>query len=1181
MTNTPHSIKYTATILLFAGFIQHGTVLAAPGTLAESPLFLSTAVEPNVYFILDDSGSMEWDNLVAGTSNGLPNIGGWTGNYYILPTTNNGLDQQYINSGCNPTCYPYVTPSDNAVPGAWRDRNSTFNSLYYNPAVTYTPWSGADGSGNPLYQNAVPASAAVDPNQPGGATLNLTASITFTNYAPSQGGWFIDTIFPAEYYTWTDTNGNQSVDATDAHTRVQIIPSNPTYTGSANRSDCAAAPVCDYSEEIKNFANWFTYYRKRKYIAKNALGTVINDTTNKRMGLDVYNNGNISNAATMSSQGNQLALLQSVYGQYIPCSSAGGCPGTPGRGALKRVGELFKGNNSPILSASNGGICQQNFDVVITDGFWNGGNPNVGNADGDNTTTFDGGPYADNFSNTLADVAMHYYENDLKTSLANKVPKITGIDEATHQHLVTFGVALGITGTKNPAVDDPTSAGFNWPDPTQTQDVRRIDDLWHAAYDSRGQFLSAKNPQQLTSGLQSTLAAIASRTGSASAVAFNTTSLSANSALYFAQFNSDKWSGDLLSFNLDPVTGAIQLTSGWSAANALDGRNLSTSPRTILTYNGTDGIPFQWNSLTTQEKNDLRTSTTGTTNNDATAMALLGYLRGDRGCEINSTTACSYSDGTNTFTNKTLRARDTRLGDIVHSAPIFVGAPHGDWPDTSPFPTTTGEKYSDFVANQANRAGVIYVGANDGMLHGFSESDGTEVMSYIPGSLFSTSVTKGLHYLSDPAYNHRYYVDGPAVVTDAYIKTTVGGTVGWKTILVGGLRSGGRGMYALDVTSPSFSESGTSPQDTVMWEFTHPDLGFTFSQPSIVLMNNGKWAAIFGNGYNDTGSGEAKLFIVFLEDGLDGTWSSGDYIVLSTQSGSTSNRNGLAAPAVIDSDGNGTADRVYAGDLQGDLWEFDLSKSNSSQWDVKKSGSTPIPLFDGSPSQPITTMPMVVDNTDVSTSASNFPNELVLFGTGSYMTTPDISNTDIQTFYGIWNNGTGGVTVNDLVTQTLSSSATSSDIRLLTSNNVDYVNGSRGWRINFSDFPGERMVTNSVVRDNLVLFNTTIPDPSPCTGGGSGFQMIVDWRTGGSPSDSTFDVNGDGTVDNLDLVSDGSNPAVAVGKRFVGGLPSSPAILGNNRYTAGTNEKNPEQPDKIKPRDNDRSGRLSWEELNP
>ncbi len=1182
MTNSTLMKTFAASSVIAAGLaLGTGAPLAAPGTLSESPLFLSTSVEPNVYFILDDSGSMEWDLLVAGTTSGLPNIGGWSGNYYILPTPNNGLDIDFINSGCTPTCYPYVTPSATAEPGAWRARNFEFNSLYYNPAVTYSPWPGVDASGNPLYNDSTPTAAPVDPNDPGGATLDLTSPISFFNYAPSQGGWFVDTIFPAEYYLWSDTNGNGIVDATDGNVQVRITPSTSTYTVSATRADCVAAPVCTYNEEIQNFANWFTYHRKRKFIAKSALGTVVSDTTNKRMGLDVYNNGNIRDAASMSVQSNQVSLLQSIYGQNIRCDSVI-CFGTPARRALQRVGDLFRSGSSPILPASQGGTCQQNFDVVITDGYWNGGNPGVGNTDGDDNTAFDGPPYADGNANTLADVAMEYYENDLKTSLADQVPKIGGIDEAQHQHLVTFGVALGITGTLDPGVSDPTSAGFNWPNPIPTQDGRRIDDLWHAAYNSRGLFLNAQDPQQLTLGLQAALSAIASRTGSASAVALNSTSLNTNSVLYFARFSSDKWEGDLQSVDLDPVTGAIQPTINWSAANALDSRDLLTTPRTILSYDGTDGIPFQWSALTAAQQADLRTDPTGSTDTPASGLARMDFLRGDRGCEINSTMSCSYTDGTNTFTSKSLRTRGSRLGDIVHSDPVYVGPPRGNWPDTAPFPTSAGQTYSDFVASQKNRAGVVYVGSNDGMLHGFSETNGQEVMAYIPSMLFSTSATGGLHYLTDPAYTHRYYVDAPPTVTDAYVKTTVSGSRAWRTILLGGLRAGGRGMYALDVTSPIYSESGSDPQDKVLWEFTHPDLGYTFSQASIVLMNNGKWAAIFGNGYNDTGSGEAKLFILFLEDGLDGTWSATDYVVISTQTGSPANRNGLSTPAVIDSDGNGTADRVYAGDLQGDLWVFDLSSSNSNAWDVAtKSGTTPVPLFDGSPSQPITTVPMVVDNTAVPTSATNSPNELVLFGTGQYLTTSDISSTTVQAFYGVWNKGSGNVTVSDLVTQTLSASATSPDFRLVTNNPVDYTGTDLGWRIEFSDIAGERVVTDPVVRDDLVFFNTTVPNSSPCTGGGTGYLMSINWLDGNSPSEPAFDINGDNRVDSLDMVSDGSNMVTAGGRRFNGGLPTSPVIMGNRRYVSGsdTGSASGTFNDQLVDRKGQKTGRLSWEEL--
>ena len=246
----------------------------------------------------------------------------------------------------------------------------------------------------------------------------------------------------------------------------------------------------------------------------------------------------------------------------------------------------------------------------------------------------------------------------------------------------------------------------------------------------------------------------------------------------------------------------------------------------------------------------------------------------------------------------------------------------------APFPGTAGDTYTEYRDATASRPGIVYVGGNDGMLHAFAQANGAEVFAYVPSSLYSDAATDGLHYLSDPAYVHQYSVDLTASVADIYAKTRPTGSTSWKTILVGGLRAGGRGLFALDVTNPAaISESGGSPEDTVMWEFTStddPDFGHTFSRPSIVPLagsgNSIRWAVIVGNGYNDLGSGEAKLFVLFIEEGLDGTWSAGDYVEISTGVGTTTDRNGLSTPAVIDSDGDGLADRAYAGDLKGNMW---------------------------------------------------------------------------------------------------------------------------------------------------------------------------------------------------------------------------------------------------------------------
>lgn len=1147
-----------------------GVAKAAPGSLANSPLFLSTATEPNIFFLLDDSGSMEWEALVQGGVSGLPDVGGWSGNYYILPTTNNGLDQQFIVAGCTPTCYPYVTPSVAAEPDAWRVRNSQFNALYYDPEVTYDPWQGSDTGGNALFSDAVPDAALVDPTGVVTGTFDLTQQITFFNFAPDLGNWFVDTMFPALYYTWTDTDGDGEVDVGDAHGLVEIRPATTTYTGSAERTDCANAPVCTYAEEIQNFANWFSYYRKRSYVAKRAIGNVVNSSDKKRMGLQVYNDGLVSNAVSISTTASKTALLEAIYDVEIPCDNTS-CPGTPARTALQDVGDLFEGGSSPILSAVEGGACQQNFGVVLSDGFWNGGDPDgIGNADGDDDTSFDGGSYGDDFDDTLADVAMHYYERDLKPGLSNKVPTVPNVDMADHQHLVTFSVAFGVSGTLDPTVTHPEDTGFEWPDPTDNQDDERVDDMWHAAYNGRGQFLSAQNPIQLAQSLKDALAAISDRTGSAAAVAFNSSSLNANSDVYLALFNSSGWSGDLKSYPLDPNTGSISSTANWSAASVLNARDLAASPRTILTHDGSDGVAFQWADLSTAQKNDLRTNASGGTDSVATAQARLDFIRGDRSNE-----GAGYN----------FRVRNSRLGDIVHSEPVYVGKPVLAWPDTAPFPTGANA-YSTY-ASSVSRDGVIYVGANDGMLHGFNESDGAEVLAYIPANVFSTDSSAGLHYLTENSYNHRYYVDLSPAVADAYVKGTSAGNAAWRTVLVGGQRAGGRGMFALDVSGPDgFSEANAA--DLVMWEFTNSDdadLGFSFSKPIIALMNNGQWAAIFGNGYNDDpgGSGKAQLFIVYLEGGLDGTWSATDYVKISTEVGSTADRNGLSRPLVIDLDKDGDADRVYAGDLKGNMWAFDLSNSSDALWDVAyEDGSTPKPLFTAANNQPITSAPYVITH-PTEPDGSNGVNRLVLFGTGQYVAQGDNLDTTDQSFYAVWDRGKKELDRSNLVEQTFETGFPA-NARVPTNNSVAYsatgTDKEYGWYIDLPE-DGERVVSDSFARGDIVYFNSMTPSEDPCSYGGTSWAMSVKVINGGRPDSSVFDYNGDGLINSSDKVSDGSNTAAVGGKKITSGLAAGSSFLGNKRYipTTSTEDGDDIEEDLIESLGSDETGRLSWQEL--
>ncbi len=1160
-----------AMILMCAG---SGIAQAAPGTLSQIPLYLNTTVEPNIVFLADDSGSMDW-GLMTPEDDGVV----WIDTlpyYYAIPANDNSFfwtlasEEALLNMGV-----PH--PAD----GVWRARNADYNKIYYNPAITYKPWKGVNINGD-TYTDSPPTAAWLDPYDPSAGTMDLTALVNYsTDHGWTLSMFQVTDYYPARYYTWTDSNGNGEVDADDAHTLVEITntptPMTPTppafYTGSAERTDCAAAPLCTYEEEIQNFANWFSYYRKREYSAKNAIGAVVTDINFGRVGYGTLHNNNnvnipVASMNTDPATGNKRSVLDRIY-----TTTAGGW--TPLRDRLRDMGRYFEcdggnffgvsGDDCPILPADQGGMCQQNFTILMTDGYYNGwfdGLPNP-NADGDNDTAFDGGSYADGFSNTLADIAMHYYERDLAINLSDDVPTTPGVDEAAHQHMVTYTVSFGVTGTldpddtKTPGVSsdtDPTDPAFSWPNPN-AGNPQRIDDLWHAAYNGRGLFLSAQDPESLSAALKEAMADVTERTSSAAAVAFNSTSLGTGTAVYLAQFNSSSWKGELYSYDLDPFTGAVADTPNWQASIVLDAQD--PADRFVITYNRDTrkGVLFKnLSDLAALQKNDLNTGPGGIP--DGLGQDRIDYLRGDRSHE---------------GTGNNFRIRSSVLGDIVHSNPVYVGPPRMNYPDASPFGTGS-DAYSGFKSAWENREGVIYIGANDGMLHGFRESDGKEVLAYVPYALFSTDATAGLHYLTDPGYIHRYYVDLSPAVSDVRIKTTPSGPTAWRTILIGGLRGGGRGLFALDITDPG-KFTDTYADDLVLWEFSSeddPDLGYTFSKPVIALMNNGQWAAVFGNGYNDTGDGEAKLFILFLEGGLDGVWTAGtDYIEITTKA-----VDGLSSVNLVDLDGNGTPDRAYAGDLNGNLWAFDLSGSDASSWDVAyKTGPTPQPLF-SSPGQPITAKPVAAKQLASVQGNNNDPNLMVFFGTGQYLVDSDRTSTATQSFYGVWDHGKKNIGRSDLLAQTIS--YPTPDTRVTTDTLVDY-NTQDGWYIDLES--GERVAVNPKVRGEYVFFNTLIPESTPCTFGGDGWLMVVRQINGGTPENPVFDINNDFEVDESDVVDDSGTTRAPAGIRFNEGIPAESNFLSNNQYTPGSSGELVQKT--IDAGLNTGRGRLSWQELRP
>jgi type IV pilus assembly protein PilY1 len=643
-----------------------------------------------------------------------------------------------------------------------------------------------------------------------------------------------------------------------------------------------------------------------------------------------------------------------------------------------------------------------------------------------------------------------------------------------------------------------------------------------------GEFLVAGNEAQLATAFQNILDAIVAQVdSSASSIATNSTRLDSETFIFQARFDSTDWHGELKALKVNELTGGIDTSDpgNWEAGDILTQR---TTPRKIYTYDtaSTSGKVFSWSALSgLHHQTDLI---------NGSSVANIGenrlnYLRGTRSLEIGQSSGI-------------FRKRSIILGDIVNSDPWFVG-----YEDFSYhlLPGTEGSSYLTFRQSSAyqNRTPAVYVGANDGMLHAFNakanDSDaGSELFAYVPESIFPD-----LWRLTDPDYNHRYYVDGSPKAADAYISST------WKTVLLGSTGAGGKSVFALDVTDPvNFDQS------KVMWEYTDAvDLGYTMSQPSLVRLNNGKWGAIFGNGYNSSG-GKAVLYIVDV--------ATGNLIKkIDTLQGGVATPNGLSTPIAVDTTNDKIADVVYAGDLLGNMWSFDISASNTNQWDSKyKQSGSPAPLFiatDGTNPQPITAKPSV--------SRHPTSGQMVFFGTGKYFEIGDTTDTQLQTFYGIRDDGNPISGRSDLVEQSIldESSHTfntpngdtdSWDLRVTTENSVDYTT-KYGWYLDLQSpntaAQGERSVSASVLREGRIVFTTIIPDTNPCNFGGSGWLMELSSIDGARLSISPFDLNSDGVFSPQDFVAvtiivDGSPVTITVpvsGKKSKVGIIKSPGIV--------------------------------------
>lgn len=936
-------------------------------------------------------------------------------------------------------------------------------------------------------------------------------------------------------------------------------------------------PTVTVAQEKQNFANWFTYYRRRHQAMRGAIGSAFQGIGGIQTGIFWFND---QRDVTMFDMDQDDGVEDFLDAHYTHVRSNG----TPLRTALKFAGDQFSrtGNNAPITQA-----CQKNFTLLFTDGFTSSDDFNENNVD--NVDEDAGVPYADTYENTAADIALQYFTDNPRTDITDTgrvnipsecaiIPLDKSLDCNSNLHVNTYTVGLGAKGTlfgvTHNNVADAYATPPAWPDVNVASDSTQIDDLYHAAVNGRGEIFNADTPEALNQQLQSALLDIIERIGSGSGVTFNTSSLQNDSLIFTSLFNSPAWGGDLIAKMLDPDDGSVDPSSVWNAAALLDSRNLMLTDRVILTSGNSDGVAFRLPNLTSSQLADLNTAPNGT--NDSDAQARLDFIRGDRSNE------------------NRLRSRSGRMGDIINSEPVFVGVPASGWPNAAPF-GVDDNRFTDFKdktladGGASDRTPAIYIGANDGMLHGFNATASTpnagqEILAFIPNSVYSSNVGAGLHHLSDPSFIHRYYVDLTPVAQDVYIKRQTAGTADWRTIVVGGLRGGGRGLFALDVTNPAeFSEAGTTPADLVLWEFDSSDdsdLGFITSPPIITMMANNKWAVIFGNGYNSD-SGIAKLFIVFIEEGIDGVWAASDYREISTNVGNVSDSNGLSGVAVADLNRDGVADRVYAGDLRGNIWAFDLSDSDPINWAIAhQDAGNPAPLFTGTGPTPlftrqaITGAPNLAINTQVTGTASQ-PNVLVTFGTGQYLVPGDQTNTETQSYYTVWDSSPSQFNLarGDLISRDISQ--TNDGAISLTGSAVNWTTDF-GWYFDFN-LPGEagERVTRKPglavdeILGPVVTFTSIVPESSACAGGGHSGLFTIPLLSGLNPIKPILDIDLD---DDFDLND------IAVGKRLANSS-NNPNLFGEKLYnTSGQNNGITVDETNLEG-GGTRTGRLGWQEL--
>lgn len=1142
--------------LALCSLVAGAPLAQAAVSLDQSPLIIQKPVPPNLVLMLDDSGSMAWDVMpdygyLADQSDAAMVTSSVNGIYYnpeveyIPPKYANGSSYQSFTN-----TFPKA-PVNGFNPGT----SSTYTditSYNFNNGGFYTSFNYYQSQSCPLGTNQSSSypNYCYWPKQYQQAP-NLTAA-----FKGSNGYYYYDKTPIVFRYGIQTSPGNYELHYVSPST-CGSLPNCVTATDTSG----AAAPLGIAAGT--NVANWFAYYHTRILMAKTGLTLAFSGLDrNYRFGFASINGRNTANIPsspapyTYWSPNNATNEIASVtpfgdgstgtqkanFWKWI--TSITPYNGTPLRSALKAVGEYYKTAQPWQTSSTDASeyTCRPAYTILTTDGFWNtdsNSSIGVGNVDGSDgpkitsPATYQriaAQPFSDTNSNTLADVAMKYWQEDLRPSSNNEVPA-TPSDPAFWQHMTTFTMGLGFTPTgitpstlTQAQIFDWSRTGtppngissMTWPTPAN-DNINNIADLMHAAVNGHGDFFSAKNPAEFVNGIKSALAQLQDRKGAGNAITLSATSTTASAdSIYrfLASYYSGQWTGALTAETWNNATQTY--SQAWTVNTVFPihaNRNIWSVDRLASTTNTQSPVQFVLDSTNNLPAMDATLLSgldyyIGGTKQATTRAAMLNYLRGD-----NSDT--------------TLRQRKAVLGDVISSTPVYVAAPDKTLFVNATFPGASS--YGAFVAAKQSRTPLVYVAANDGMLHAFrvkqgytnnildpNKPAGQEIFAFMPAGVLAQSAnsTGGISNLANPQYGiadgvtgaqavpHQYYNDGRITTQNVYLNGA------WKTILIG---TTGRGpaktIYALDITNPDNFESPSTTASNILWERTAGDTGACVGSitsncssyigqmtgaPVIAQVKDGtsnKWAVFVGNGYNSA-AGTPALLQFDLATGA-----------LNVRATAGATNDGLAEPGLMQPDvKTGVTTKAYGGDLNGNVWAFDLTSSTGSATKVFQAKDANDAV------QPITSLvALSYDSKSASTWA--------LFGTGRYLADADVSSSQVQTWYGV-RVATDATTTPkpsvvsatttraDLVARSILAETSAGNGNLLRATSpasVNDMNDKSGWYMDLSTQTGERIINRTQFIGGLALVTTMIPKVSdPCNTVPSGAVMLVNPFTGGN-----------------------------------------------------------------------------------